>query len=241
MNLENKVVVITGGANGIGLEAAKLFLKAGASVAIWDMKKGGFDSIDQTSKIIFCETNVADIKQCEVAFNDTINQFGRVDILINNAGITRDATFQKMDQKQWQDVLDVNLTGVFNATKTVVPSMIANQFGRIINTSSVVAHYGNFGQTNYAATKGALISFTKSLSKELGKNNITVNAVAPGFIETDIIKTMPEKVLDSLKSASDLKRAGTAEEVANVYLFLASPYASYITGSVINVDGGLSF
>jgi 3-oxoacyl-[acyl-carrier protein] reductase len=119
--------------------------------------------------------------------------------------------------------------------------MIANQYGRIINTSSVVAHYGNFGQTNYAATKGALISFTKSLSKELGKNNITVNAVAPGFIETDIIKTMPEKVLDSLKSASDLKRAGTAEEVANVYLFLASSHASYITGSVINVDGGLSF
>jgi 3-oxoacyl-[acyl-carrier protein] reductase len=241
MNLENKVVVITGGANGIGLEAAKLFLKAGANVAVWDLKKGGLDNISQSSKVLFCETNVADIKQCEVAFNDTMNQFGRVDILINNAGITRDATFQKMDAKQWQDVLDVNLTGVFNVTKTVVPSMIANQYGRIINTSSVVAHYGNFGQTNYAATKGALISFTKSLSKELGKNNITVNAVAPGFIETDIIKTMPEKVLDSLKSASDLKRAGTAEEVANVYLFLASSHASYITGSVINVDGGLSF
>ena len=161
-------------------------------------------------------------------------------MLINNAGITRDASLQKMTSEQWQQVLDVNLTGVFNCCKSVSPNMIQNNFGRIINTSSIVGLHGNYGQANYAATKAGVIAFTKTLARELGKHNITVNAVAPGFITTDMIKTIPEKVIEMMKEKISLKKLGTAEDVANAFAFLASDEAQFISGTVISVDGGLT-
>ena len=145
-----------------------------------------------------------------------------------------------MTSEQWQQVLDVNLTGVFNCCKAISPNMIQHNFGRIINTSSIVGLYGNYGQANYAATKAGVIAFTKTLSRELGKNNITVNAVAPGFIATDMIKTIPEKVIEMMKEKIPLKKLGTAADVANVYAFLASDEAQFISGTVISVDGGLT-
>lgn len=241
----SRVVVITGGANGIGRAAVQRFFEEGANVAVWDMNEMLAQELIQQlhgeGKIIFSKVNVADWNDCQRAVQQTVSAFGKIDVLINNAGITRDAAFTKMDAKQWQDVIDVNLTGVFNATKAVVDNMIANKYGRIINTSSVVAHYGNFGQANYTATKGALISFTKTLSKELGKYNITVNAVAPGFIATDIVKTIPDNVWQMIIDKSPLKRAGKAEDIASAYAFLSSEEANYISGAVLNVDGGLTF
>jgi len=235
---ENKTVVITGGANGIGKAAAALFLKDGAKVCVWDFAE---PQENESENYLFCKVDVSDAAQCKVAAQNCIEKFGSIHILINNAGITRDAFFAKMNDEQWSKVIDVNLNGVYHATKAVVDLMINQQYGKIINTSSVVAHYGNIGQSNYAATKGAIISFTKSLAKELGRFNINVNAVAPGFIATDIIKTIPDKVINNLIEMAPLKRSGKPEDVAAVYFFLASDEASYITGAVINVDGGLSF
>lgn len=241
LDFQNQTIIITGGANGIGLAATQLLLAQGANVAVWDINHGKLDNLLENKKLHFEAVDVTHMSDCERAAAATIAKFGKIEVLINNAGITRDAAFLSMTTDQWQKVLDVNLTGLFNVTKCVAPNMVENKYGRIINTSSVVAHYGNFGQANYAATKGAVISFTKTLARELGKHNITVNAVAPGFIETDIIKTIPQKVLDGLIYASALKRAGKAEDVAKAYAFLASENANYITASVINVDGGLSF
>jgi 3-oxoacyl-[acyl-carrier protein] reductase len=170
----------------------------------------------------------------------TLLRFNTIDVLINNAGITRDASLQKMTNEQWQQVLDVNLTGVFNCCKAVSPAMVQNNSGRIINTSSIVGLYGNYGQVNYAATKAGVIAFTKTLARELGKYNITVNAVAPGFIATDMIKTMPEKVIEAMREKVPLKKLGTPEDVASVYAFLAGAEARFVSGAVISVDGGLT-
>ena len=167
-------------------------------------------------------------------------QFGRIDVLINNAGITRDASLRKMTLAQWQQVIDVNLTGVFVCAQAVAPYMEAQRSGRIINTSSVVGLYGNYGQSNYAATKAGLIGLTKTLARELGKYNITVNAVAPGFMMTDMLATIPEKVLDALKARTPLGRLGQPEDIAAAYLFLASDEASYVSGTVLSVDGAIT-
>ena len=240
---ENKVIVITGGSAGIGAAAAQKFLSEGASVAVWDMKELSSSlqaAVAVNSRFKFFKVNVADHKDVEQATIQTIKHFKQINILINNAGITRDASLQKMTSEQWQQVLDVNLTGVFNCCKSVSPNMIQNNYGRIINTSSIVGLYGNYGQANYAATKAGVIAFTKTLSRELGKHNITVNAVAPGFIATDMIKTIPEKVIEMMKEKIPLKKLGTAEDVANVYVFLASDEAQFISGTVISVDGGLT-
>ena len=233
---ENKVVVITGGAAGIGAAAAEKFSAEGANVIIWDVVLP--QSLVRNSQ--FFKVNVANFNEVESATKEVIRQFNKTDVLINNAGITRDASLQKMTGEQWQQVLDVNLTGVFNCCKAISPIMIQNNYGRIINTSSIVGLYGNYGQANYAATKAGVIAFTKTLSRELGKHNITVNAVAPGFIATDMIKTIPEKVIDMMKEKIPLKKLGTAEDVANVYVFLASDEAQFVSGTVISVDGGLT-
>lgn len=242
---KGKTVVITGGANGIGKAAASLFLERGANVSIWDFNEEvGKQTVSEfgvAERTLFCKVNVASMEDCVSAASATVAKFGRIDVLINNAGITRDVSLTKMDAQQWQQVMDVNLTGVFNATKSVCDYMIKQKYGRIISTSSVVAHNGNFGQTNYAATKGGVISFSKSLAKELGKYNITVNAVAPGFVETDIIKTIPDHVLQMIIFRVPLGRAGKPSDVAKAYAFLASDDAEYISGTVINVDGGLTF
>lgn len=234
-SLANKVVIITGGSSGIGKAAVNKFVNAGAKVAVWDVAPCA-----ETENLKFFKVNTANPTDVASALTQTLNSFGSVHILINNAGITRDASFQKMTSEQWQQVLDVNLTGVFNCCKAVSSVMIQNNFGRIINTSSIVGLYGNYGQANYAATKAGVIAFTKTLSRELGKYNITVNAVAPGFIATDMIKTIPDKVIESMKEKVPLKKLGAPEDVANLYAFLASDEAQFISGAVVSVDGGLT-
>ena len=202
---------------------------------------------DNGGKAAFFKVNVADPESVEVAVNAVVEQFGRIDILINNAGITRDAQFLKikegnvvgkMSKADWDAVIGVNLTGVFNCTQAVVPHMLAHGWGRVVNASSVVGQYGNFGQTNYAATKAGVIGVTRVWARELGKRGINVNAIAPGFIATDMTKAMPEQVQALMMEHIPLGRPGQPEEVAKAYLFLASEEASYINGSVLNVDGG---
>lgn len=245
MNFKNKAIVITGGSLGIGKAATVKFAHAGAAVAIWDVnEKMGKELelllLNEGHVARFIKVNTANYSEVEAATATTIAQFDKIDVLINNAGITRDAALQKMTLEQWQQVMDVNLTGVFNCTKAVSPNMIQNNFGRIINTSSIVGLYGNYGQTNYAATKAGVIAMTKTWARELGKHNITVNAVAPGFIATDMISTIPEKVIELMKEKIPLKKLGTPEDVANAYVFLASDEAQFISGTVISVDGGLT-
>lgn len=242
---ENKVIVITGGASGIGKAAVQKFAREGAAVAIWDVNKVEGKELElillnEGFSARFIKVNTAKPEDVEAATKEIIKQFGKIDVLVNNAGITRDASFQKMTAEQWQQVLDVNLTGVFNCCKAVSPNMIQNNYGRIINTSSIVGLHGNYGQANYAATKAGVIAFTKTLARELGKHNITVNAVAPGFIATDMIKTIPEKVIAMLTEKVPLKKLGTPGDVANTYVFLASDEAQFISGTVISVDGGLT-
>ena len=242
---QDKVVIITGGASGIGRVSALRFAAEGAKVVIWDIDKAKAEATLSEIEAagghaVMAIVNTIQPEQVAAAAQAAHAQFGHLDVLINNAGITRDATLRKMTLAQWQQVLDVNLTGVFVCTQAVAPFMEAQQSGRIINTSSVVGLYGNFGQANYAATKAGLIGLTKTLARELGKFNITVNAVAPGFIATDMIATIPEKVIDQMKSRTPLRRLGTPEDIASAYLFLASDEASFISGTVLSVDGAVT-
>lgn len=243
--LEGRIAVITGGADGIGKAAVDRFSAEGAIVVIWDMnEEKGHETAKNFSqsgkKVSFMKVNTADFQQVEVAAKAVFDQFGRIDILVNNAGITRDSTLKKMTPEQWQQVIDVNLTGVFNCTKCVSAYMTEQNYGRIINTSSVVALYGNFGQTNYVATKAALIGMTKTLAKELGRKGVTVNAVAPGFIATEMVAKMPENVLAGMRDKTPVGRLGKPEEIAAAYLFLASEESGFINGAVLSVDGGVT-
>lgn len=244
MRLKDKVALITGGARGIGRETALLFMKEGAKVVIADFDEvAGQAMEEEMSKLggegFFVPVNVADHTQAMSMVKAVVDRYGRVDILINNAGITRDGFLTKTSPEQWEQVIAVNLTGVFNCTQAVATVMLAQGSGRIINASSVVGLYGNIGQTNYAATKAGVIGMTRSWAKELGRKGITVNAVAPGFIVTDMTATVPEKVLGQMREKTPLGRLGQAQDVANAYLFLASDEASYINGTVLSVDGGL--
>ena len=243
--LDNKVAIITGGAAGIGNATATLFANEGAIVVIWDLDETrGNELVEKlTSKGLtahFTKVNTTNYSEIEKAAKDVFSQFGTIDILINNAGITRDSTLKKMTPDQWQQVIDVNLTGVFYCTKIISEYMIQKNYGRIINASSVVGLYGNFGQTNYAATKSGLIGMTKTLGRELGKKGITVNAIAPGFIATEMVAKMPEEVIEQMKARVPVGRLGLPEDIANAYLFLSSDEASYINGSVLSVDGGMT-
>ncbi|MBL7993943.1 beta-ketoacyl-ACP reductase [bacterium] len=232
-SLKDKVVIITGGANGIGRVSAEAFASANATVVVWDLKTGALpDEINSYS------VDVRNSDSVQKATKTVIERFGKIDVLINNAGITHDASLLKMSGQQWRDVLDVNLTGVFNCTKSVAPHMISKKFGRIINTSSVVGLYGNYGQTNYAASKAGVIGMTKVWARELGPKGITVNAVAPGFIATEMVKTIPENVLSKILEKTPVGRLGNPDDVAHIYLFLASEHASFVNGAVISVDGG---
>ena len=235
ISLENQTVIITGGNGGIGQVAAELFRSAGAKVFVWDIHF----SAPYNEGITAIQVDITQPGSVEKALSQVLSQTGRVDVLINNAGITRDASLQKMSFQQWQDVIDVNLSGVFNCTKAVSPIMIQQGYGRIINTSSVVAHNGNYGQTNYVASKSGVIGMTKVWARELGKHGITVNAVAPGFVQTAMIDTVPMKVLEQLHQRTCLPRMGQPIDVAKAYLFLASDLAGFITGHTLNVDGGL--
>ena len=235
LNLKDKVAIITGGAAGIGRATAEVFEAEGARVVVWDVTSD--PKIDVTNR-----------EQVEAATNDVVKQYGRIDILVNNAGITRDAQLVKwkdgdvasvMDDATFDAVIDVNLRGVFLCTRAVVPHMIRQRRGVVLNASSIVGLYGNFGQTNYAATKAGVISFTKTWARELGRYGIRVNAVAPGFIATEMAKAIPQKVLDSMIAHTPLARMGDPGDIANAYVWLASDAARFISGAVLSVDGGL--
>lgn len=242
--LENKVAVITGGAQGIGKAAVKRFAEEGAVVIIWDVNEEKASSTinelkNISDKISFQKVDVTKLESVTEAAKKIVDKFQKMDILINNAGITRDASFLKMTSEQWQQVIDVNLTGVFNCTKAIAPYMVEKLYGKIVNTSSVVGLYGNFGQTNYVATKSGIIGMTKVWARELGRKGINVNVVAPGFIATEMVATVPEKVLEMLKEKTPLGKLGDPEDIANAYLFLSSDEAKFINGAVLSVDGGL--
>lgn len=241
MRLNNKVAIITGAANGIGYAAAERFIEEGAFVVIADFnEEAGVSAAQQLGdQALFVQVNVAEKGSVKKLVSTVIEHAGRVDILVNNAGITRDAMLSKMTEEQFQQVLDVNLTGVFHCTQEVIPHMVAAGQGKIINTSSVSGVYGNVGQTNYAATKAAIVGMTKTWAKELGRKGINVNAVAPGFTETDMVKKMPENVLAQMRSIVPLQRLGTPRDIANAYLFLASDEASYVHGHTLHVDGAI--
>jgi len=242
--LQDRVTIITGGARGIGKATANKFASLGAKIAIWDIDELAGQALVDTLKSAgnearFYAVNTVDADACTQATAAVFSDFGRIDVLINNAGITRDSSFKKMTASQWQQVIDVNLTGVFNCTKAVHPYMAEAGFGRILNASSVVGLYGNFGQSNYAATKAGLIGLTKTWAREFGRHGITVNAVAPGFIATEMTATLPEAVLASIRERTPLQRNGQPEDIANAYAFLASDEASFISGTCLSVDGGL--
>lgn len=244
MRLAEKVAIITGGGRGIGEATALKFAKEGAKVVVADVNK---EDIDQTvqaiteagGEAIGMVVDVTNVEQVENMVTETVQHFGSVDIVVNNAGITADAQLIKMEEAQWDRVIDVNLKGVFNVAQAAAKLMKEQKSGVILNASSVVGLYGNFGQTNYAATKWGVIGMTKTWAKELGRFGIRVNAVAPGFIMTPMVQKMPEKVLDMMKGKSPLGMLGEPEDIANAYTFLASDEARYVTGTVLSVDGGV--
>jgi len=244
MRLQDRVAIITGAAGGIGLTTAEVFAREGATVAMADFKVEQGEELARELRqkgyeATFFQVNVADRQSVDEMVEKVQSAYGKIDILINNAGITRDAMLSKLTVEDFQTVLDVNLTGVFHCTQAVLPAMIANGRGRIINTSSVSGVYGNVGQTNYAATKAGVVGMTKTWAKELGRKGINVNAVAPGFIETGMTAKVPEKVLVQMMQMVPLARLGKPEDIANAYLFLASDESNYVNGTVLHVDGGI--
>jgi 3-oxoacyl-[acyl-carrier protein] reductase len=245
MRLKDKAAIITGGGNGIGRATALTFAREGAKVAVADIALDAAKAVAEEIKqaggeAIAVPVNTADRASVDAMVKAVLAAFGQIDILINNAGILRDAQLLKLTEDNFDAVIGVNLKGVFNCTQAVAAHMIERGSGRIVNASSVVGLYGNFGQTNYVAAKAGVIGMTKVWARELGRKGITVNAVAPGFISTDMIKDIPDNVLQSMVDKVPLKRIGSAEEVANAYLWLASDEASYVNGAVISVDGGVT-
>ena len=241
----NKVAFITGGTRGIGRQIAMTLAMAGYDIAV-NYRTENEDLTITKSEIEECNVKCLPVQGDVSSFEDSenmvkqvIEQLGRVDVLVNNAGITKDTLLMRMKKEDFEDVLQVNLVGTFNVTKSVIPYMMKQKEGRIINLSSVVGISGNAGQANYAASKAGIIGFTKSLAKEVGSRNILVNAVAPGFIETQMTDVLKKEIKEEIKKTIPLKRMGTVEDVANVVKFLASEESSYITGQVIQVDGGM--
>ncbi len=244
MRLTDRVAVITGAARGIGRATAETFAREGARLALWDTdEEAGGDLARLLSpggdEARFYRVDVSDGQSVEDATERVVSDFGQIDVLINNAGIVRDSTLLKMTAEQFDAVINVNLRGVFHCTKSIAGRMVPRGFGKIANASSVVGLYGNFGQTNYVAAKSGVIGMTRTWARELGRKGICVNAVAPGFIGTEMISSVPEAVLDKMRDKVPLGRLGAAQDVANVYLFLACSDSDYVNGAVISVDGGL--
>lgn len=237
MRLENKVAVVTGASRGIGKAIAMTFAEQGAKVISLDMTDLEYTHENIEGYI----GNVTERKSLKAFIQYVKEEHGKIDILVNNAGITRDALIQKMSEDMWDLVIDINLKGVFNLTQLVGPEMMEAGNGTIINISSVVGEYGNVGQTNYAATKAGVIGMTKTWAKEFSRKgqNVRVNAIAPGYVNTEMMKTVPDKVLDPIRQKTMLKRLGEPQEIANAALFLASDESSFVTGQLISVNGGL--
>jgi 3-oxoacyl-[acyl-carrier protein] reductase len=249
MRLKDKVTLITGGAAGIGKATAQRFNEEGAVVVICDVKEeAGQAVVDELGLAAFYKVNVADRQDVQRWIDDVAARFGRIDVLVNNAGVLRDGRLvvvkdgelvKQMPEADWDLVIGVNLKGVFNCTQAVAPVMIRQGGGVILNASSVVGLDGNFGQTNYVATKAGVVGMTKVWARELGRHGIRVNAIAPGFILTEMVLQMPEKIREEMASHAPLRRMGEPRDIANAYLFLASDEASYISGEVLRVDGGI--
>lgn len=242
--LKNQVVLITGGANGIGKATAQAFCAQGARCVLLDIDQKSLDAAktafeQQHFEVDIFALDVADEQAVQEVFASIHQKYGRIDVLVNNAGILRDRSLLKMSFEEWDAVINVNLKGVFNCGKIAAGYMVAQGKGVILNASSVVGLYGNYGQSNYVATKSGVIGMTKVWARELGSKGVRVNAVAPGFISTDILKDMPEEILQKLAGKAPLKRLGTPEDVANAYVYLASDQASFVTGTTLSVDGGV--
>lgn len=245
MKLKGKVSIITGAGSGIGRATAQKFAAEGAIVAVCDVNLDTVTELANSLKATGAQAwpyrvDVTDKAQIAQMVAEVKTRFSRIDILVNNAGIVKDAQLAKMSDEQFDAVIDINLKGVYNCTRAVVDTMLAQGNGVILNASSVVGLYGNFGQTNYAASKFAVIGFVKTWAKELGKKGIRANAVCPGFVATPILQAMPSKVIEALEERIPMKRLAQPEEIANVYAFLASDEASYINGAAIEVTGGLT-
>lgn len=243
MILEGKSAIITGGASGIGFGTAKRFLKEGAKVAICDVSQDRVDqAVEKLREFGTACGFVADITnraECDELAKKAAQAYGRIDILINNAGITKDAQFYKMADEDFYKVIEVNLFGTYNMSKAVVPYMMEQRYGRIISASSIACIKGNFGQCNYASSKAAIMSFTRSLGRELGKYGINVNAVAPGFIRTPMTDQIPPNIMQEKISSIPVRRVGEPEDVAAAYVFLASEDASFVNATTLIVDGGM--
>jgi 3-oxoacyl-(acyl-carrier-protein) reductase len=244
-DLQTKLCLVTGGTRGIGRATALAMAEAGADVVFTYQRSK--EQAEEVSKLIRdkgvrCQgylANVASYDEVQAMVRQVENAFGPVTILVNNAGITRDRSFLKMSRQMWDEVMRVNLDGLFNVTQAVLPAMLETGWGRIINVSSIIGQTGNFGQANYAATKGAAIAFTMSVAREVARKGVTVNAVAPGFIQTDMLKGVPEAALEQVKAMTPMARLGQPQEIADAIVFLASPKASFITGQVLAVNGGM--
>ena len=244
---ERRVALVTGGSRGIGKEIAKKFAKENYNLVInyvsdntpLDTLKEEFENINKDIKILFIKTDVTNFKSCENMANQAIEEFGRIDVLVNNAGITKDTLLMRMKEEDFDKVIDINLKGTFNMTKVVTPYMMKQRNGKIVNISSVVGVIGNAGQSNYAASKAGIIGFTKSVARELASRNILANCVAPGFIKTDMTDVLSDTVKENIHSQIPLKKMGEAIEVAKAVYFLSSEENTYITGQVLNVDGGM--
>ena len=242
MRLKDKIALITGGANGIGLATATRFAKEGAKIILWDVSDSGNAVVEKLKKeghqAIFKKISVTNEAEVLKAVAEAHKHFSRIDILINNAGITKDRTLLKMSKQEWDDVIAVNLTGVFNCTQAVAPIMKEQNYGRIVSASSNVAIRGNYGQTNYVATKSAIIGMTKVWAMELGRYGITANCIAPGFIRTAMTDAMPEEVQKSSIAQIPVGHWGVPDDIANGYLYLASDEASFVSGICLTIDGG---
>ncbi len=241
--LEGQYAFITGAGKGIGKAVASLFAEEGATVFLLDILNEVDEVADeirgQNLKAESFVVDVRDRQKLQSLVESIISRYGRIDILINNAGIIRDRTFLKMSDDEWHDVMDINLNSVFTITKLILPHMKESGYGRIVSASSINGYVGTFGQTNYSSSKAAIMGFTKSLAKEVGKYGITVNAVAPGFIQTDMTASMPAAVIEAGMAAIPVGRAGQPKDVAHAYLFLASREAGFVNGEILNVNGGV--
>lgn len=240
--LEGQVVIITGGARGIGEGICKIFCNEGATVALWDVLEEGRKTADNIAKvggkIFYQNVDVSDQDSVDKAVAKVISEYGKIDVLINNAGIIRDRSILKMSRREWDQVMRVNVDSLYITAKAVVPHMKTAKYGRIISASSINAFQGAFGQTNYSASKAAIVGFTHSLCREVGKYNITVNVVAPGFIKTEMTDSMPEDVVQAGISMIPVGRIGTPEDMGHAYLFLASKEAGFISGHTLHANGG---